>query len=67
MQEFHNPDLFGYVMKTPKDLKLTFRCPIVSSDQYLEQKQISKEEGGHQLKKCVLVPFTEEDLVLDSS
>ena len=34
MPEGHNPIVFGAVMPMPQDLKLTFRCPIVASDQY---------------------------------
>ena len=34
MPEGHNPTVFGAVMRMPQDLKLTFRCPIVASDQY---------------------------------
>ena len=32
MPEGHNPTVFGAVMRMPQDLKLTFRCPIVTSD-----------------------------------
>ena len=34
MPEGHNPIVFGAVMRMPHDSKLTFRCPIVASDQY---------------------------------
>ena len=53
--------MFGAVMRMPQDLKLTFRCPIVASDQYQDHKQIRKEVAVRQWKKIV-VPLTEEDL-----
>jgi len=46
-------------MRMLKDSKLTFRRPILASDQYFDQN-IGKEETAHQWKKIV-VPLTEED------
>ena len=48
MPEGHNPTVFGAVMRMPKDLKFTFRCPILASDQCFD---ISKEVAAHQWKK----------------
>ena len=51
MSEGHNPIVFGAVMRMPKDLKLTFRCPILASDQCFD---ISKEVAAHQWKKIAV-------------
>ena len=50
MPEGHNPTVFGAVMRMPQDLKLTFRCPIVASDQY---------EGNFSIY-CLLIKTTEK-------
>ena len=59
MPEGHNSTVFGVIMRMPEDSKLTFRCPILASDQYFDQNRLAKKKLPTSGKKIV-VPLTEE-------